>query len=164
MVGASENAGVLLAIVDGLFSSVLSVAFYNSTVAKLFQRVASTLLGPSALQGGTRTALIGMAMHVGVACGWSAIFLFGVMRLGIVQRLLATRGGVFKVAAIYGPCVWLVMSLLVIPTLTQAPPSFTIRWWVQLFGHIPFVGLPIVAATVARPRAQASIDAVSATA
>src|SRR5437762_2596366 len=37
-------AGVLTAIVDGCFSSVLSAVFYGSTVARLFQGVASTLL------------------------------------------------------------------------------------------------------------------------
>ena len=36
------------------------------------------------------------------------------------------------------------MSLVVIPLLLHRPPSFTIRWWVQFFGHIPFVALPIV--------------------
>ena len=40
-------AGFVTAIVDGLFSSVLSVAFYHSTVTRLFQGVASVLVGPS---------------------------------------------------------------------------------------------------------------------
>lgn len=57
------RAGLLTGITDGLFSSVLSVAFYDSTVTRLFHR----------------------------------------------------------------------------------PPMITVRWWVQLIGHIPFVGLPIVA-------------------
>jgi hypothetical protein len=26
------------------------------------------------------------------------------------------------------------------------PPTFSIRWWMQFFGHVPFVGVPIVAA------------------
>jgi len=37
------------------------------------------------------------------------------------------------------------MSLVVIPLFRQLPPSFTVRWLVQLIGHFPFVGLPIVA-------------------
>ncbi len=82
------RAGVLTGITDGLFSSVLSVAFYHSTVQRLFQGVASTLLGPF---------------------------------------------------------IWMVMSLAVIPLLLQRPPAINIRWLVQLIGHIPFVGIPIVA-------------------
>ena len=52
------RAGLLTALCDGTFSSVLSVFFYHSTVARLFQGVASTLLGKAALDGGTPTALI----------------------------------------------------------------------------------------------------------
>ena len=50
-----------------------------------------------------------------------------------------------RVASWYGPLVWLVMSLAVIPMLVQRAPAITFRWWVQLIGHIPFVGFPIVA-------------------
>jgi hypothetical protein len=38
------RAGLLTGVIDGLFSSVLSVVSYHSTVARLFQGVASTLL------------------------------------------------------------------------------------------------------------------------
>jgi hypothetical protein len=141
------RAGLLTAIVDGLFSSVLSAFFYGSTVSRLFQSVAATLLGSSAFEGGTSTALIGVAMHVGVAFGWSAVFLFLVMRLDWVRNLLRRPYGVLAVAAIYGPFIWLVMSLVVIPQLVQRPPAITFRWWVQFIGHFPFVGLPIVAST-----------------
>lgn len=139
------RAGLLTAVSDGLFSSVLAAFFYHSTVARLWQGVASTLLGPEAMNGGTRTALIGVLMHFGVAFGWSAVFLFVVLRLGWIRGLLGSRSGIIKVAALYGPFIWLVMSLLVIPFLLDRPPAITTRWWIQLFGHIAFVGLPIVA-------------------
>jgi hypothetical protein len=139
------RAGLLTAITDGLFSSILSAVFYHSTVARLFQGVASTLLGPSAIGGGTAPALIGVLMHIGVAFGWSAVFLLLVTRFEGLRRDLASPWGVVKVAAVYGPCVWLVMSLLVIPPFRGTPPAITYRWWIQLIGHFPFVGLPIVA-------------------
>jgi hypothetical protein len=139
------RAGLLTGVTDGLFSSVLSVAFYHSTVARLFQGVASTLLGKAALDGGTPTALVGVLMHFGVAFGWSAVFLVVVMRLRWVRRILGTRYGVLKVASLYGPAIWMVMSLAVIPLLLHRPPTIGSRWWVQFFGHIPFVGIPIVA-------------------
>jgi hypothetical protein len=139
------RAGFLTAVIDGLFSSVLSVVFYHSTATRLFQGVASALLGRKALDGGTPTALIGLLMHVGVAFGWSAVFLFLVMRLSWIRELLASPYGVVKVASLYGPFIWMVMSLAVIPFLMHRPPSITNRWWVQWFGHIPFVALPIVA-------------------
>jgi len=146
------RAGLLTGIVDGLFSSVLSAFFYGSTVSRLWQGVASVLLGSDALNGGRRTALIGLLMHFGVAFAWSAVFLFLLLRWEWIRGLLASRHGVLKVAALYGPFVWMVMSLVVIPALTQRPPRITLRWWIQWFGHIPFVGIPIVASSAGAPR------------
>ena len=137
------RAGLLTALVDGLFSSTLAALFYRSTVTRLFQGVASTVLGPDAFTGGTRTALIGVLMHVGVAFAWSAVFLFLTLRSAWLSRVLASRFGVIKVAAGYGPFVWLFMSLVVIPLVSGRPPSITVRWWIQLVGHFPFVGIPI---------------------
>ena len=37
------------------------------------------------------------------------------------------------------------MSIVVIPLLLHRPPTIGLRWWIQFFGHIPFVGVPIVA-------------------
>lgn len=144
------RAGVLTAITDGLFSSVLSVAFYGSTVTRLFQGVAATLIGSRAFDGGTQTALIGVAMHVGVAFGWSAVFLALLAQWPRLRHTIATRSGVVATAAWYGPVVWLVMSLVVIPLLLQRPPVINLRWWVQLVGHVPFVGIPIVASCARR--------------
>ena len=131
-------------MVDGLFSSVLSVFFYGSTVSRLFQGVASTLLGPSALTGGARTTIVGIAMHVGVAFGWSTVFLVLVRQSDRVRRLVASPSGTIAVAAVYGPFIWSVMSLAVIPVLLHRPPTINYRWWIQLVGHIPFVAVPIV--------------------
>jgi hypothetical protein len=143
-------AGLTTAVVDGLFSSVLSRFFYGSTVTRLWQGVASVLLGKPALDGGMRTALIGLAMHAGVAFFWSGVFLLLASSSAALRRVLASRAGIVKVAAVYGPFVWLVMSLAVIPLLLHRPPSITIRWWIQLIGHVFFVGLPIVASIAGR--------------
>jgi len=138
------RAGLLTGVSDGLFSSVLVVVFYHSTFARLWQGVASVLLGPGALDGGTRTVLIGLLMHFGVAFGWTTVFFFLVMRLGWIRGLLASELGVLKVAALYGPVIWMVMSLALIPLMTHRPPSITYRWWIQFFGHIVFVALPMI--------------------
>jgi len=137
------QAGLLVAAIDGAFATVLTVAFYGSTFTRLWQGVASVPLGREAFEGGARTMWIGLGLHVCVAFWWSAVFLYGAMRLEIVRRLLVSRLGVLKVAALYGPLVWLAMTMVVIPIFTKRPPSFALRWWVQLLGHVPFVALPI---------------------
>lgn len=143
--------GLVTGVTDGLFACVLGFIYYHS-FTRVWQGVASTLLGPEALQGGTRTALIGVAMHFGVAFFWSAVFLFLVMRSGGVRRLVDSPGGAVLMAFVYGPFIWLVMSLGVIPLLVHRPPMITIRWCIQLIGHIPFVGLPIVGCSAGAAR------------
>jgi hypothetical protein len=138
------RAGLLTGLVDGLFSSVLVSVFYGSTVTRLWQGVASTLVGPSAFEGGLRMAALGVLMHFGVAFGWSAVFLVLFGHFAGIRRVAGSKLGALKVAAMYGPLVWLVMSLMVIPLLTHRAPTLTYRWWVQLIGHVPFVALPIV--------------------
>jgi len=139
------RAGLLTGFCDGLFSISLAVLAYHSTVQRLFQGVASTLLGPGALDGGPRTAIIGVLMHIGVAFGWSTVFLLLLLQSAAIRALLARPYGVIAVASLYGPFVWLVMSLAVIPLLRHRAPAISLRWWIQLVGHFPFVGLPIVA-------------------
>lgn len=143
------SAWLFTAASDWIFSSVLTVFIYKRTFASLWQGVASTLLGPSASQGGMTTTLIGILMHFGVALGWTTVFLFLLGRMRWLRDLVRSRFGVLKAASIYGPFIWLVMSLAVIPLLLHRPPSITVRWWVQFFGHIPFVALPMIA-TLAR--------------
>ena len=138
------RAGALTGASDALFASVLSVTYLHSTVARVWQGVAAVPFGPRAIDGGTAWALVGLLIHFSVALTWSAVFLVAVNRVGLIRRVLATRHGVLKVAAVYGPAIWLFMSCVVIPLFLHRPPTFAARWWIQLVGHAPFVGLPIV--------------------
>jgi uncharacterized membrane protein YagU involved in acid resistance len=67
------------------------------------------------------------------------------MRLAWIRRTLEEPYGVFKIAALYGPLVWVMMSFVIIPLFTHRFPQNWTRWWIQVIGHVPFVGLPIVA-------------------
>ncbi|TAK16788.1 MAG: hypothetical protein EPO35_04670 [Acidobacteria bacterium] len=138
------RAGLLTAVIDGVFSSVLSRFFYGSTVTRLWQQVASVLLGPDAIDSGRRAAAIGLAMHLSVAFTWTLVFLV-LLKLAPIRRAVSSNAGIVGVAAVFGPIIWMTMSLVLIPALTGRPPSITSRWWIQFFGHIPFVAMPIVA-------------------
>jgi hypothetical protein len=93
--------------------------------------------------GGVPTAALGLLMHFGVAFAWSALFLLLVMRLPSLRAILDSPHGPLTIAAVYGPIIWIVMSVVVIPLLVHRPVAIDIRWWIQLAGHIVFVGLPI---------------------
>lgn len=140
----------MTAVIDFAFSSILVKFFYHSTVTRLWQGVASVLLGPDAMNGGMHTALIGVAMHIGVAFAWTTVFLILLTVIPAIDRIAHARFGLITLAAIYGPVVWLAMSFLVIPSMTHRPPTVNFRWWVQFFGHIPAVALPIVATLTRR--------------
>ncbi len=138
------RAWLLTAALDGLFSSVLTVVFYHSTFARLWQGVAATIVGPSAFDRGASTVWLGLVMHFGVAFLWSAIFLGLVVAIPALRRAIASRTGVVAVSVVYGPLVWITMSSIVIPLLLGHSIPHAGRWWIQLVGHIPFVGMPIV--------------------
>ena len=139
------RAGLLTGLTDGLFATVQHVVISHSvTFTRLWQGVASVLLGKEALNGGGRTAAIGLLMHFGVAFFWSAVFLFLALRLAPLRRTIASPSGVVAVASVYGPMIWIIMSLVVIPLFVHRAPTITPSWWVQLIGHMVFVGLPIV--------------------
>jgi hypothetical protein len=144
------RAWLLTALVDGLFSSALAEFAYGTTVTRLFQGVAATPFGAGAFES-EAMAIVGVLMHIGVAFTWSAIFLLAYERSDALRRFVASPFGVLKTAAVFGPFVWVVMSLVVIPALTRRPPAITVRWWNQFFGHAVFVGLPIVS-MIAVPR------------
>lgn len=140
------RAGLFTGISDGLFACALAPTLLHITVTRLWQGVASVLIGPSAIGGGGATALLGVAMHFGVAFGWSTVLYVLVGRSPWLRGVLRSPFGVFKVAAVYGPSIWLVMSLVVIPLLVRRAPALTLRWLVQWIGHAPFVGFPMTAA------------------
>ncbi len=145
------RAWLTTAVSDGIFSSVLVTVFYGSTFARLWQGVASVPLGAKALEGGAQSVFIGLLIHFCVALIWTTVFLVIWMSSAAVQRTVSSWGGVVAVASVYGPCIWMFMSLVVVQTLTHKPPTINYRWWIQFFGHIPFVAFPIVA-TIGRWR------------
>jgi hypothetical protein len=152
------HAWLLTALSDGIYASALTVFVYKSTFSRLWQGVASVLLGPSALDGGARTVLVGLLMHLAVALAWTTVFLALALSSPWLRRVIATRGGVFAVAAVYGPFIWMVMSLVVIPRLTGRPPTIAPRWWGQLVGHMVFVALPMVSTIARGLGAQSRVD------
>jgi len=137
------RAWLLTAVADGLFSSVLSLV-YGSTVTMLWQSVGTTAFGNGAFGGGNALAAAGLFTHFCVALVWSTIFLIAYENSAALRRVTASPGGVMQVAAIYGPLIWVVMSMVVIRMATGRAPAITYRWWIQFFGHAVFVALPIV--------------------
>jgi len=139
------QAGLVTATTDFIFSSVLVKFFYHLSVMRLWQGVAAVPLGPRMLTGGLKTAAIGVGVHIGVAFMWTTVFYVLLTLAPAIGRAARARFGLITLSAIYGPLIWLAMSFLIIPSMTHKPPTINFRWWVQFFGHIPAVALPIIA-------------------
>lgn len=152
------RTGLLVAAVDGMFASVVSVTVPPlSSPLRLFQGVASVLLGREALSGGLATGAIGVLMHIGVAFFWSGVFMLAIRSSDALRDSLRSWPRALAIAAVYGMSIWLIMSLVVIPSMVHRPPTIGPRYWVQLLGHIPFVAMPMVLANRHRPRIK-SVD------
>ena len=129
---------------DFVCASALSVVAYHATFSRFWQGVASTALGARALEMGASAVAAGLALHLFVAFIWSALFVLVLVSAARLRRVVDRPAGAFVVACLYGPLIWIVMSLAVIPLATGRPPTFAFRWWVQIIAHVPFVTLPLV--------------------
>ena len=136
-------AGLVTGLVDGLWAIALSL-WNHRPVIKLWQYVASVPFGKGMLEGGYGAALVGIALHFVVAFTWCAVFFLLVSRSSWLREVISSPAGVLSVGAIYGPLIWIVMSIVVIPILAHRPFAISAGWWIQLAGHALFVGLPIV--------------------
>lgn len=146
---AIVRATIACAIVDGLWAIALTVYFGRPPMS-VWNGVAATVWGPAMATAGARGIAVGLAMHLTVALSWSTGFVLLGLRSPRLRALVGTTGGMLLVAALFGPFIWLTMSGLVIPMLTGRALTITPRWFVQMLGHVVFVGLPIVWG--ARPR------------
>ena len=131
------QAGVLTGIVDGLWAVSLTL-YYGRTVERLWQGVAAVPFGQRMFEIGAAGVAVGLAIHFCVAFAWSAVLLLLLQRS---ERLRSANP--VAVGAVFGPLIWIVMSLAVIPLFTRQATVLTLRWWVQLAGHAVFVGQPM---------------------
>jgi hypothetical protein len=138
------RAWALITVVDATFATVYPVVARGQRLGRVWQGVASVLLGAGAVEGGARTIAFGLVMHATVALVWTTVFLALALASPLLRRIVATPAGILVVSALYGPLIWTVMSTVVIARLVGRPVVITPQWWVQLAAHIPFVALPIV--------------------
>jgi uncharacterized membrane protein YagU involved in acid resistance len=115
-----------------------------ATPARVFRGVASVPFGKEMLNGGTSAALTGLALHFCVALVWSTLFVVAVRNIAWLRAAIASWPTALLVAAVYGVSIWLIMTWIVIPSMLHRPPNLTLKYWVQLVGHIPFVVGPML--------------------
>jgi hypothetical protein len=131
-------AGLICGTLDGLSALALS----GGRWMRLFQFIASGLLGPRSFNGGLATVALGIAAHYSIALGAAAVF-FGVSRalpFMIEQALLC--------GVLFGVLVHVFMNFVVLPLSAVGRRPFNTRGFVmQLLVHMMVVG-PSIALTI----------------
>lgn len=136
-VGRALGTGTLaVALLDGAFAAARAAGHGRSPLQP-FRAVAAGLLGSDAFRGGTPAALLGIALHVGIAACVVATYLLASRRMHVLARRPLACG------ALYGLAVYTVMYHVVIPlsALTPGPRSLA-ETIPALLIHIGGVGIP----------------------
>jgi hypothetical protein len=109
---------------------------------RVWQGVASGLLGERAFRHGWVSGSLGLLLHFIIAFSAAIVFVGLCRQIPFVARAYWISGPV------YGVAVFLVMNLVVVP-LSARPkrPVPSQAMIVQLIIHVLFVGLPIALAT-----------------
>jgi hypothetical protein len=132
------TAGLICGVLDGLSALALSAGRWM----RLFQFIASGLLGPSAFNGGVRTALLGIAMHFSVALGAAAVYYTASRALPMLNDRAIPSG------ILFGILVHVFMNYVVIPlSAIGRRPFNTQSFAAQLAVHMIVVG-PTIALTI----------------
>jgi hypothetical protein len=104
---------------------------------RIFQSIASGLLGRASFQGGLRTAALGLVLHYFIAFGIVVTYFLVSRRVRMLTRLPVICGLLYGIAA-YG-----VMNFVVLPLSKTGPPALPAPVLVNgLLIHMFGVGLP----------------------
>jgi hypothetical protein len=136
-VGRALLVGTLLVGVLDLLDALLFFGARGVAPRLVLQSIASGLLGAAAFGGGAATALLGVALHFGIAAAIVAAY------LAASRWIPALRRHVLLWGALYGVAVYVVMNELVLPlsrAATGPRPLAVLANGVLI--HVLGVGLP----------------------
>lgn len=130
--------GLVAGALDLTYATVFS-AFRGVPAARVFQSVASGLLGEAAYEGGFATAVLGVCLHFLIMLVAAASYFVASRRFAFLRRRPLVAGAVF------GVCMYAVMTFVVLP-VSAFPHVITftpLRVTLNLLVHMFLVGGPI---------------------
>jgi hypothetical protein len=133
------TAGLIAGFFDGMDAVVFIGLISGIPVERVFQFIASGLLGVNSFHSGWATAALGVLLHFCIATGAAAVFYALSLKLPMVLRKPLLWG------AVYGVGVFLFMHYLVVPlsAAPKQPPARASAILNLIFSHVFFVGIPI---------------------
>lgn len=135
--------GLVAGMLDGLFALVFYGLIFGVPLLRIFQSVASGVLGREAARaGGVPTFLLGLGLHFVVASCIAAVYYLVSLRAPFLNRNAVFFGLIYGVLAYFG------MHYIVIPLSRVTPGDFDLLdFVVSIIGHAILVGLPIALIT-----------------
>src|SRR5262249_31679038 len=95
-------------LLDITAAAVLTLS-RGGRIVRMLQGIAFGLIGRGAIDGGTRTAALGLFLHFVIATGAAAVYYAASRRMDVLVRRPVLSG------LLYGVIVYLVMNLVVLP-------------------------------------------------
>ena len=143
-------AGLLAGTLDIAFACVFWAINAGVPARRIFQSVASGLLGQASFQGGWATAVLGLLLHFFIATSMAATWYIAARAVPALRRRPVVYG------AAYGLLLYGIMNHVVVP-LSRAGGGSKDPLWVGLgiLVHMFLIGVPIavLAGRAARARA-----------
>ncbi|MEO8295948.1 MAG: hypothetical protein ABI613_10580 [Gemmatimonadota bacterium] len=136
------KGGLLAGVIDISYVMFLWVLVLKKTTAmRIWQSVATGLLGKDAFQGGLPTAILGGLLHFTIAMTWTVIYWQVYRRSSALRRMSRSTGGAIAAGMLYGACIWLAMNFVVL-TLSKATyvPVTAWQFWANLAQHAIMIG------------------------
>lgn len=135
---AIVTGGLVGGALDLLFAVTFAAA--NGTApARVFQTIASGLVGDAAFAGGASVSALGVACHFGISMAWAALF------AAIAGRFRGMAHRPLIAGILFGAMVFLCMRLIVLP-LSAYPHPVTFKplaTVLDLLSHMLLFGTPI---------------------
>ena len=130
-------AGLVAGSLDAAAACIVALA-YGRLPGRVFQYIASAVLGKSAFAEGMTTVAVGLAFHYLIALGWAALFFFIFSKINAPSRQRVVIG------LLYGVFVWIMMNLVVVPmSLIGKFPSDWTNILLNMGILMVCIGLPI---------------------
>ena len=135
------QAILLATLVCGSLDAVAAAtqaATLGMPAQRVFQGVASGVLGLRSFEKGWPSAILGLALHFVIACIISTVYVLASLHLPfLLSRPLISRG-------IYGIAVFAVMFFIVLPLSRRPKRPFNLKFAItQLLIHIFIIGWSI---------------------
>lgn len=130
--------GGLLAGIFDISQAFIGFGLLGAKPFRILQHIAGGILGTRSSQMGWRSALLGLAIHFGIAFTAATIYYLSSRRMRVLVEHAVFCG------LLYGELVFLFMYFVVLPLSALGLAQFNIATYITgPIGHTILVGLPI---------------------